>query len=298
MKQVLVFTFLISLTAAAQEVSSSVTLVAIQNTPHESPYNSRTTQDGYLYSLATKKPSGLEYQIRVGGQVVALISKIKNGTTWISSVRYVHSDEKGTPALITDGSGNTIDAPRYEPFGERRNPFDLAQPVSATHVAQVGFTGQDQDDDMGLVNMKGRVYDPKLARFLSPDPILSSGQGMNPFSYVRNSPANLIDPSGYDPIPYGGGVGVEIPSSGFGSSNGLGFGQNFGGAAHLNTGGPTLAPAGADDQSANRPASVNEIATEYTIGVATGAATGVAVAYGIGFVAGFAAGLGSVRNFV
>jgi hypothetical protein len=49
-KRVLVVTFLVSLTAAAQEVSSSVTLVAIQNTPHESPYNSRTTQDGYLYS--------------------------------------------------------------------------------------------------------------------------------------------------------------------------------------------------------------------------------------------------------
>ena len=63
-----------------------------------------------LGQLVTKKPTGIEYQIRVGGQPVALISRVKNGTTWSSSVRYVHTDEKGTPAAITDGSGNMVDA--------------------------------------------------------------------------------------------------------------------------------------------------------------------------------------------
>jgi RHS repeat-associated protein len=153
----------------------------------------------------------------------------------------------GTPALITDGSGNTIDAPRYEPFGERRNPFDLAQPVSATHVAQVGFTGQDQDDDLGLVNMKGRVYDPKLARFLSPDPILSSGQGMNPFSYVRNSPPNFVDPSGYE--PYAIGVEIGLPSGAPGGGSDGFHSPNFGSATNLAPG-PGVPQAGFDDQSA------------------------------------------------
>jgi len=50
------------------------------------------------------------------------------------------------------------------------------------------------------VHMNGRVYDPYVGRFLSPDPILQTlgfSQALNPFSYVMNNPLTLIDPSGY-----------------------------------------------------------------------------------------------------
>jgi hypothetical protein len=48
--------------------------------------------------------------------------------------------------------------------------------------------------------MSGRVQDPTLGIFLSPDPIVQSpfnSQGFNRYSYVRNNPATFIDPSGY-----------------------------------------------------------------------------------------------------
>jgi len=32
-----------------------------------------------------------------------------------------------------------------------------------------GFTGHEQLDDVGLVHMNGRVYDPMLGRFATPD---------------------------------------------------------------------------------------------------------------------------------
>ena len=47
--------------------------------------------------------------------------------------------------------------------------------------------------------MGGRLYDPRIGRFLSPDPIISepwSGQGWNLYSYVGNSPVSRTDPSG------------------------------------------------------------------------------------------------------
>jgi hypothetical protein len=50
--------------------------------------------------------------------------------------------------------------------------------------------------------MNGRVYDPVLARFLSPDPdIRSPGdlQNYNRYSYVLNNPLRYTDPTGYDP---------------------------------------------------------------------------------------------------
>jgi hypothetical protein len=48
--------------------------------------------------------------------------------------------------------------------------------------------------------MNGRVYDPFVARFLSPDPFVqnaNSTQGFNRYSYVSNNPLKFTDPSGY-----------------------------------------------------------------------------------------------------
>ncbi len=68
-------------------------------------------------------------------------------------------------------------------------------------MTPVGFTGQEEDDEAGLVNMRGRIYDPKVGRFLSTDPLVSRpgfAQSWNPYSYVLNSPLNFTDPSGFD----------------------------------------------------------------------------------------------------
>ena len=51
-----------------------------------------------------------------------------------------------------------------------------------------------------LINMNGRVYDPQLGRFLSPDPYVQAPdftQNYNRYSYVLNNPLKYTDPSGY-----------------------------------------------------------------------------------------------------
>src|SRR5262249_42715691 len=66
----------------------------------------------------------------------------------------------------------------------------------------LGFTGHESDDELGLVNAKGRIYDPKVGRFLTTDPIVAeplSGQAWNPYAYVFNNPLSLVDPSGLSP---------------------------------------------------------------------------------------------------
>jgi len=48
--------------------------------------------------------------------------------------------------------------------------------------------------------MNGRIYDPELGRFLSPDPIVQIpeySQNFNRYSYVLNNPLNATDPSGF-----------------------------------------------------------------------------------------------------
>ena len=116
---------------------------------------------------------------------------------------YVHVDHLGSVDVLTDGSGSIKEHRSYDPFGQRRNPV-WGGPVQTSfpNLTTEGYTGQESDNELGLVNMKGRVYDPKVGRFLTMDPIVSeplSGQSWNPYSYVFNNPLNFVDPTGFAP---------------------------------------------------------------------------------------------------
>jgi RHS repeat-associated protein len=92
---------------------------------------------------------------------------------------------------------------KYEPFGERRSPWAVGHPLAASSSATTtrGFAGHEQADALGLIDMQGRTYDPRLGRFMSPDPFVDpfASQGLNRYSYVRNSPVARVDPTGLFP---------------------------------------------------------------------------------------------------
>jgi RHS repeat-associated protein len=55
-------------------------------------------------------------------------------------------------------------------------------------------------DNVNLIHMNGRVYDPNLGRFLSVDPVFAfptNTQTLNPYTYVLNNPLSMTDPTGY-----------------------------------------------------------------------------------------------------
>ena len=62
-----------------------------------------------------------------------------------------------------------------------------------------GFCGHEHIDEIGLIDMNGRMYDPKLGRFLSPDPYVQAPtdpQNFNRYSYCLNNPLKYTDPDG------------------------------------------------------------------------------------------------------
>ncbi len=62
-----------------------------------------------------------------------------------------------------------------------------------------GYTGHEMMPEFGLVNMNGRLYDPALGRFLSPDNYVQepdNSQSFNRYSYCLNNPLKYTDPSG------------------------------------------------------------------------------------------------------
>lgn len=63
-----------------------------------------------------------------------------------------------------------------------------------------GYTGHEMLDDVGLVHMNGRLYDPVLGRMCAADPVVQSpenAQNHNRYSYVLNNPLSATDPTGW-----------------------------------------------------------------------------------------------------
>jgi RHS repeat-associated protein len=73
----------------------------------------------------------------------------------------------------------------YEPFGKRRQPAGPQEQGNtiSDNLGQRGFTNHEHMDELGLINMNGRVYDPMTARFISADPLIQAP--MNSQSYNR-----------------------------------------------------------------------------------------------------------------
>ena len=61
------------------------------------------------------------------------------------------------------------------------------------------FTGQREEEALGLYYYGARWYDPELRRFIQPDTIVpqpGNPQSLNRYSYVLNNPVRYTDPTG------------------------------------------------------------------------------------------------------
>ncbi|MGK3970050.1 RHS repeat-associated core domain-containing protein [Sorangium sp. So ce118] len=99
-------------------------------------------------------------------------------------------------------------------------------PASFSSETTQGFTGHESDDELGLVNMKGRIYDPRIGRFLTTNPIVSLpffGQSWNPYSYVLNNPLAYVDPGGFQEALPEDGARSPLPAGAEFTSEQLGL---------------------------------------------------------------------------
>lgn len=118
-------------------------------------------------------------------------------TARAGTVTYVYTDPQGTPLAEVDANGNLTATFDYHPYGM----LAAGSPTSG-----LGYAGQMNDADIGLLYMQARYYDPITMRFLGTDPLVAIGGGtfvFNRYVYSNNNPVRYTDPSGRTPI--GGG---------------------------------------------------------------------------------------------
>jgi RHS repeat-associated protein len=127
-------------------------------------------------------------------------SPVETGKIW-----YLHKDQLGQILAISDETGTARAHYWYDPWGLRtseiHDPPNLPSGMRLEDSWSRGFLGQEHLQDFELIHLNGRVYDPVLGMFTSPDPLNQSPldtQLWNPYSYSRNNPLRYVDPTGYD----------------------------------------------------------------------------------------------------
>jgi len=150
------------------------------------------------------------HYIAVGGQVIGVVKTHNandpeaalNGTASSDAnfTLYWHKDALGSIVAVSNGAGTVIERPAFDAWGRRLlNDRQIDWSAAGPAHGDRGYTGHEHLDEQGLVHMNARLYDPVLARFLSPDPLIQSPhdlQNYNQYSYVLNSPLRYTDPSG------------------------------------------------------------------------------------------------------
>jgi RHS repeat-associated protein len=136
-----------------------------------------------------------------GNEGLTSVYEIDNTNTGMHY--FVCKDHLGSITALIDENGVVVEERSYDPWGNPRKPDNwLNYNVPFFSITNRGYTGHEHLLQFGLINMNGRMYDPLLARMLSPDPFVTNpalSQDYNRYSYVRNNPLKYTDPSGYNP---------------------------------------------------------------------------------------------------
>ena len=120
-----------------------------------------------------------------------LVAELDGGTL------VYHGRDQLSARVHMDSSGNSLGQQGHFPFGE---DWYLNNTTTKQH-----FTTYERDSESGNDYAKSRLDVNRLGRFLTADsarPNASSPQLLNRYTYVRNSPVTMIDPTGHDGLDY------------------------------------------------------------------------------------------------
>lgn len=215
-----------------ESISTSGTEVSrFRYGPSDQRFHQRNVAGGVVTDTFYVVPGVYEEEISAGtteqrvyvGDM--LLHRTINGTP---QENYLLRDHLGSVAVIADDQGQVIERVMYDPWGKVRTAAGADNGTGPVNGSR-GFTDHEHLQDLGLIHMNGRIYDPLIARFLSADPFVqapSYSQSYNRYSYVWNNPLNTTDPSGYlglqsdvwvyDCVPFCGGSGHAGVDAGMG----------------------------------------------------------------------------------
>ena len=131
-----------------------------------------------------------------------------NGSVLSSSKNYyLHRDYQGSIIALSDTDGKVVEQRYFDAWGNIQQVRHISwngnvQTTTTDTVLGIidrGYTGHEHLQSVGLIHMNGRLYDPVIRRFLSPDNFVQdpyNTQNFDRYGYVYNNPLMYADPSG------------------------------------------------------------------------------------------------------
>ncbi len=158
----------------------------------------RDTVSGFMAERVAYQGVRWNNYLFAEGEMVGVHFEHTDGS---EEIRYYTSDHLGSISVLTDEQGNVVERLSYDAWGKRRYP-DGSDDVAGVLTSETsrGYTGHEMIDEVDLVNMNGRVYNPIIGRFASADPFIqdfTASQTWNRYTYVSNNPLSYTDPSGF-----------------------------------------------------------------------------------------------------
>ncbi|MDP5202034.1 RHS repeat-associated core domain-containing protein [Flavobacterium sp. DG2-3] len=189
---------------------SSMFYGSLANDKLQRTYRKHYSADGTMevkHNIATGE---IEFVTYIGGDGYSAPVVLKsNGTA--QNYLYLHRDYQGTIVAISDQNGAVVEKRLFDAWGSIVKVQDGAgNALAGLTVLDRGYTGHEHLQSVGIIHMNGRLYDPKLHRFLQPDNYVQepyNTQNYNKYAYVLNNPLKYTDPSGEE-IVFGVAVAI------------------------------------------------------------------------------------------
>jgi RHS repeat-associated protein len=170
-------------------------------------YRKHYSADGSMEIKEDQISGTVEFITYIGGDGYTAPLIVKSDGLNPENYYYLHRDYQGSIMTITNNLGMIEEKRLFDAWGaiitvENGNGLIL----NGLTIIDRGYTGHEHIQSMGLINMNGRLYDPKLHRFLQPDNLvqqLENTQNYNRYGYVLNNPLKYTDPSGEEAITLG-----------------------------------------------------------------------------------------------
>ena len=120
------------------------------------------------------------------------------GKDYLGNVRITFSDRKEPNECDNLAAGwvaTAMSVNNYYPFGS-------PMPERNSNLAdyRFGFNGKENDNEVkgtgNSVDFGARIYDSRLGRWLSLDPLQAKYPGLSPYNFCANNPIMYVDPDG------------------------------------------------------------------------------------------------------
>ena len=165
-------------------------------------------ESGSVEIIINNQTGAEKHILYIGGTPYdANIILVKDYNSSTANYHFLHKDYIGSILAITDQNGTKVEQRHFDAWG---NITHLKQGNNATItdvavIAQTalfldrGYTSHEHFQELGIIHMNGRLYDPILRRFLNADENIQdpmNTQNYNKYGYVFNNPLMFNDPSG------------------------------------------------------------------------------------------------------